>query len=154
MFSAVNMGHCNPYILDKVMEQIKKGIVLRRSSAKISGPHQSEAIDAISMLISSAKVTLVNLATHNATWGPLAKRLCDRLGFDKVISVVSGSEATDTATKIARKWGILKKGIAPEKTLIFGVGDSFHGLTSGVWNLQNPTKKRAGRTIKQVLTVT
>ncbi|RFU29300.1 hypothetical protein B7463_g7028, partial [Scytalidium lignicola] len=89
------------------------------------------------------KVTLINLATHNATWGPLAERLCTRLGYDKVISVVSGSEATDTACKIARKWGILKKGIAPEKTFIFGVGDSFHGLTSGVWNLQNPTKKRA-----------
>lgn len=29
------------------------------------------------------------------------------------------------------------------ETLIFGVGDSFHGLSSGVWNLQNGTQKRA-----------
>jgi acetylornithine/succinyldiaminopimelate/putrescine aminotransferase len=62
-----------------------------------------------------------------------------------VISATSGSEATDTAVKIARKWGIMKKGIPTSEMLIFGVGDSFHGLTSGVWSLQNSTKKRAGR---------
>ena len=89
-------------------------------------------------------VTLVNLATHNAGWGPLAERLCKRFGYDKVISATSGSEATDTAVKIARKWGIVRKGIPANEMLLFGVGDSFHGLTSGVWNLQNATKTRAG----------
>ncbi|RDL32479.1 uncharacterized protein BP5553_08935 [Venustampulla echinocandica] len=89
------------------------------------------------------KITLVNLATHNAGTGPLAERLCKRFGYDKVISATSGSEATDTAVKIARKWGIVKKGIPASEMLIFGVGDSFHGLTSGVWNLQNSSKKRA-----------
>ena len=89
-------------------------------------------------------VTLVNLATHNAGWGPLAERLCKRFGYSKVISATSGSEATDTAVKIARKWGIVKKAIPAHEMLIFGVGDSFHGLTSGVWSFQNSTKKRAG----------
>lgn len=112
MFSAVNTGHCNPYILDKVVEQMKK-------------------------------LTLANLATHNATWGPLAERICTKFGYDKVIANVSGSEATDTACRIARKWGILRKGIPADQCLVLGVGDSFHGLSGGVWNLQNPTKKRA-----------
>jgi ornithine--oxo-acid transaminase len=76
----------------------------------------------------------------------LAERLCKRFGYDKVVAAVSGSEATDTAVKIARKWGIVKKGIPASEALIFGVGDSFHGLTSGVWNLQNSTKKRSGET--------
>ena len=90
-------------------------------------------------------VALCNLATHTASWGPLAQRLCNRFGYDKVVSGTSGSEATDTAVKIARKWGILRKGIPAEDMLILGVGDSFHGLTSGVWNLQNSTQKRAGK---------
>ncbi|OQV08963.1 hypothetical protein CLAIMM_13158 [Cladophialophora immunda] len=90
------------------------------------------------------KVTLINLATHTAGWGPLAARLCHRFGYDKVIAAVSGSEATDTAVKLGRKWGIQRKGIPADATLVLGVGESFHGLTSGVWNLQNPTAKRAG----------
>ena len=90
-------------------------------------------------------VALCNLATHTASWGPLAQRLCNRFGYDKVVSGTSGSEATDTAVKIARKWGILRKEIPAEDMLILGVGDSFHGLTSGVWNLQNSTRKRAGK---------
>lgn len=93
----------------------------------------------------------MNLATHNAGWGPLAERLCTRFGYDKVISATSGSEATDTAVKIARKWGILKKGIPVNDMLVFGVGDSFHGLTSGVWSLQNATKKRAGKKLSESL---
>lgn len=89
-------------------------------------------------------VTLSNLATHTASWGPLAKRLCTRFGYDKVIAGTSGSEATDQAVKIARKWGHVRKGIPMEKMLVLGVGDSFHGLMSGVWNLQNPSAKRSG----------
>jgi ornithine--oxo-acid transaminase len=84
--------------------------------------------------------------------GDLAERLCKRFGYDKVISATSGSEATDTAVKIARKWGIIKKGIPANEMLIFGVGDSFHGLTSGVWSLQNSTKKRAGRLMSSFAT--
>ncbi len=89
-------------------------------------------------------VTLINLATHTAGWGPLAARMCQRFGYDKVIAAVSGSEATDSAVKVARKWGIQRKGIPADETLVLGVGESFHGLTSGVWNLQNATAKRAG----------
>ncbi|KAH7321708.1 pyridoxal phosphate-dependent transferase [Rhexocercosporidium sp. MPI-PUGE-AT-0058] len=37
----------------------------------------------------------------------------------------------------------MKKGISASEMLILGVGDSFHGLTSGVWNLQDSSKKRA-----------
>lgn len=36
------------------------------------------------------------------------------------------------------------KQIPKDEMLIFGVGDSFHGLTSGVWSLQNGTEKRSG----------
>lgn len=85
-------------------------------------------------------------ATHNVLWGPLAERLCKRFGYDKIICATSGSEATDTAVNITRKWSIMKKGIPASEMLILGVGDSFHGLTSGVWSLQNPSKKRAGET--------
>ena len=58
--------------------------------------------------------------------------------------MTSGSEAADTACKVARKWGLSVKGIPSSEILVLGVGDSYHGLTAGVWNLQNGGKKRAG----------
>ena len=73
--------------------------------------------------------------------------MCNRFGYDKVIAGTSGSEATDQAVKVARKWGHVRKEIATEKILVFGVGDSFHGLTSGVWSLQNSSLKRSGRIV-------
>src|ERR1700748_914602 len=79
------------------------------------------------------KLPLANLSAHNATYGPFAEMMCKRFGYDKLISMTSGTEAADTACKIARKWGIQTKGIAPEKCLIFGVGSSYHGLGSAVW---------------------
>lgn len=56
----------------------------------------------------------------------------------------SGAEAADTACKTARKWGIVKKGIPAEQYLVLRVTESYHGLTSVVWNLQDKSRKREG----------
>lgn len=52
--------------------------------------------------------------------------------------MVTGAEAADTACKIARKWGVKRKGIAPDDVLILGCSDNYHGLTSGIWPIMNP----------------
>ena len=78
------------------------------------------------------------MATHSAEWPLLAKELCTRLGYDKVTTMCTGAEAADTACKIARKWGITYKKIAPEDVLILGTSDNYHGLTSGIWPIMNP----------------
>lgn len=51
--------------------------------------------------------------------------------------MTSGTEAVDTACKIARQWGIRQKGIPPQECVILGVGGCYHGLGSGVWSLMN-----------------
>ncbi|RSL47770.1 hypothetical protein CEP54_013238 [Fusarium duplospermum] len=52
--------------------------------------------------------------------------------------MVSGAEAVDTACKIARKWGIVHKGIAAEEVPVLGTSDNYHGLTSGIWPIMTP----------------
>ncbi|OKL62685.1 hypothetical protein UA08_01618 [Talaromyces atroroseus] len=84
------------------------------------------------------KLSMANIATHNATHGPFAEMMCKRFGYDKMISMTSGTEAADTACKIARKWGIQTKGISPQSCLILGVGSSYHGLGKAAMNV-NPT---------------
>ncbi|KAI9733986.1 MAG: hypothetical protein M1834_002643 [Cirrosporium novae-zelandiae] len=89
------------------------------------------------------KITLSNMAAHTATWGPFAEMMCKRFGYDKICAMISGAEAADTACKTARKWGITKKGISADDVLVLGTGACYHGLTGGVWNLQDPSPKRA-----------
>ena len=69
--------------------------------------------------------------------------LCTRFEYGKVCGTTSGTEAADIACKIARKWGIQNKAIPAEECLIFGVGQSYHGLGSGVWPLMDPSSARA-----------
>lgn len=93
----------------------------------------------------------INLASHNALWSPFAKMMCERFGYDKIVATVTGSEAVDTACKIARKWGIQRKNIPADKCLILGTGDNYHGLTSGVWGLMEPSPKRTGEFVSGVV---
>lgn len=92
------------------------------------------------------KVCLVNLAGHHALWPPFAEMMCTKFGYDKIISMTSGTEAADTACKLARKWGIKSKGIPANECLVLGVGACYHGLGSSVWPLMDssPTRKDYG----------
>ena len=72
----------------------------------------------ISLTLDAAEVTLVNLSAHTSTFGPCARRLCTRFGYVKVAAMTPGTEAADTACKIARCWGINQKGI-PAKDCMY-----------------------------------
>jgi ornithine--oxo-acid transaminase len=62
--------------------------------------------------------------------------------------MTSGTEAADTACKIARCWGINQKCIPTEECIVLGVGGCYHGLASGVWGLMDSNILRT--TSKQV----
>jgi ornithine--oxo-acid transaminase len=73
--------------------------------------------------------------------------MCQRFGYDKIASAVSGTDGVDVACKIARKWAIAIKCVVPSELLILGVSGCFHGLASGVWGLQDQSQKRKGECI-------
>ncbi len=52
-------------------------------------------------------------------------------GLDVVLPMNSGAEAVETALKIARKWGYLKKEIAADAAEIICCENNFHGRTLG-----------------------
>ena len=70
--------------------------------------------------------------------------MCQRFGYDKIASAVSGTDGVDVACKIARKWAVNKKQVPPSSVLVLGVSQCFHGLASGVWGLQDWSEKRDG----------
>ncbi|KAF5010809.1 hypothetical protein FDECE_3052 [Fusarium decemcellulare] len=82
-------------------------------------------------------ITQSNIAAHDVQWPAVAKALCEKLGYDKVAALVMGAEAADSAVKIARKWGILRKGISPDDVVVLGCSENYHGLTSGIWPIMD-----------------
>ncbi|KAK4222960.1 putative acetylornithine aminotransferase [Podospora fimiseda] len=86
--------------------------------------------------------SLINSAAHTAIWPAFAKMMCQRFKYDKIVPTVSGTDAVESACKIARKWGIQVKGIAASDVLILGVAGCYHGLSTAMWSLQDSSLKR------------
>ena len=78
------------------------------------------------------KLCLTSRAFHNSAFGPFAAFITEYFGFDKVLPMNSGAEAVETAIKIARKWGVQKKGIPQEQAQIVVCHGNFHGRTTTI----------------------
>lgn len=56
----------------------------------------------------------------------------------------TGAEAVETALKLSRKWGYLKKGIPAGKAKILSVEGNFHGRTLGIVSMSTDDESRDG----------
>ncbi|KAH9861110.1 hypothetical protein IAQ61_010846 [Plenodomus lingam] len=108
---------------------------IQMMSATNLGQCHPKIVEAV--IKSAQEITLSNIATKTATWPEFCKMMCERFGYDRIISSVSGSEAADAAVKFARRWGIKAKGIDPRETLVLGVSDNYHGMSAGIWPIMN-----------------
>lgn len=80
---------------------------------------------------------------HNAYQAPLARKLAEWSGLDRVFFTNSGAEAIEGALKLARAYAHQKStsGVAP-KTRILALENSFHGRTFGAVSITYPAKYR------------
>lgn len=78
------------------------------------------------------QLCLTSRAFHNSAFGPFAAFITEYFGFDKILPMNSGAEAVETAIKIARKWGVQKKGIPQEQAQIVVCNNNFHGRTTTI----------------------
>jgi ornithine--oxo-acid transaminase len=75
------------------------------------------------------KLTLTSRAFRNDQLPLLYKELCELTGYEMAIAMNSGTEAVETALKIARKWAYKVKGIPKHKAEIIVADGNFHGRT-------------------------
>lgn len=75
------------------------------------------------------KLTLTSRAFHNNLLGKYEKYITNFFGYDKVLPMNTGVEAGETAIKLARKWGYVKKGIPENEAKIIFVAGNFWGRT-------------------------
>jgi acetylornithine/N-succinyldiaminopimelate aminotransferase len=81
---------------------------------------------------------------QNPYQAPLARKLAEWSGLDRVFFSNSGTEAIDGALKLARAYAHAQaaaSGAAP-KTRILALENSFHGRTFGALSITHPTKYR------------
>ncbi len=74
-------------------------------------------------------LTLTSRAFHNNILGEYEKFITDLFGYDKVLPMNTGVEGGETANKLARKWGYLKKGIPENEAKIIFAKGNFWGRT-------------------------
>ncbi len=82
---------------------------------------------------------------HNAYQGPLASKLAEWSGLDRVFFANSGTEAIDGALKLARLCGRTPQdapGGVPKKYRILAMENSFHGRTFGALSVTATEKYR------------
>lgn len=82
-------------------------------------------------------LTLTSRAFYNDSLGPYEKYITQFFGYDKVLPMNTGAEGVETALKLARRWGVVKKGIDNDKVLIVCCEGNFHGRTVTVISMSN-----------------
>lgn len=74
-------------------------------------------------------LTLTSRAFHNNILGEYEKFITSLFGYDKVLPMNTGVEGGETANKLARKWGYMKKGIPENQARIIFAKGNFWGRT-------------------------
>ncbi|MHA1746237.1 MAG: ornithine--oxo-acid transaminase [Promethearchaeota archaeon] len=118
-YSSQNTGHCHPKIVKAAEDQLKKGIAV------------------------------TSRAFCNDQMGPYLKKLCGIVGPHlndpknsgiMALPMNTGAEAVETALKVARAWGYIKKKIPKDQAKIIVCADNFHGRTITIVGFSTDTQ--------------
>lgn len=81
------------------------------------------------LLEQAQQLTLTSRAFHNNVLGEYEKYITEYFGYDKVLPMNTGVEGGETAIKLSRRWGYVKKGIPENKAKIIFAEHNFWGRT-------------------------
>ncbi|HKV03540.1 MAG TPA: aspartate aminotransferase family protein [Candidatus Acidoferrales bacterium] len=92
----------------------------------------------------AGRATHVSNLFHNPYQAPLARKLAEWSGLDRVFFSNSGSEAVEGAMKLARAYAHAKavQGAARPKIRFLALENSFHGRTMGALSMTHTPKYR------------
>jgi ornithine--oxo-acid transaminase len=80
----------------------------------------------------ASRLTLTSRAFRNDQLGLFYQELSEYSGFPCILPMNTGSEAVETALKLARKWAYAVKGIPPYEAEILVFQNNFHGRTISI----------------------
>ena len=80
---------------------------------------------------------LTSRAFYNDALCEYEKFMHDFFDYDRILPMNTGAEGVETALKLARRWGAVKKGIENDKIKIICCDGNFHGRTVTVITMSN-----------------
>ncbi|KAI9184381.1 ornithine aminotransferase [Blastocladiella emersonii ATCC 22665] len=92
----------------------------------------------------AGKLALSSRAFYNDVFGQYAKFVTEYFGYEMVLPMNTGAEAVETAIKLARKWGYMKKGIPHNQAIVLTAAGNFHGRTMGIISMSTDPDARGG----------
>lgn len=111
-------------------------------SAVNQGHCHPKIIDA---LTSQANLlTLSSRAFYSVKLGECEAFITEYFGYAKVLMMNTGAEAVETAIKLARRWGYVKKGIQDQMATIIVADENFHGRTTGIISFSSDPSSTSG----------
>ena len=75
------------------------------------------------------RLTLVSRAFYADVLGEYEAYTCDYFGYEKLLPMNTGAEAVETALKLARRWGYVRKQVPENEGIIVVGSETFHGST-------------------------
>ena len=81
------------------------------------------------LVTQASNLTLTSRAFFNDQLGPYEEYICKLFQYDKVLPMNTGVEGGETANKLARKWGYIRKNISENKARILFAKGNFWGRT-------------------------
>ncbi|CAI2369956.1 unnamed protein product [Moneuplotes crassus] len=75
------------------------------------------------------KLTMASRIFNTDISGEFAQFISETFGYEKMVPMNSGSEACECAVKMARRWGVMSKGIDNDKVTVITTHNCFWGRT-------------------------
>jgi ornithine--oxo-acid transaminase len=111
-------------------------------SAVNQGHSHPRIVDAL--VQQASKMALSSRAFYNSVFPRFAKYVTEYFGYEMVLPMNTGAEAVETAMKLARKWGYIKKNIEPDQAVIICCEGLFHGRTIAIVSMSDDPSQTNG----------
>jgi ornithine--oxo-acid transaminase len=92
----------------------------------------------------AGRVTLTSRAFRNDQLPLFLKEISELTGFEMTLPMNSGTEAVESALKLARKWAYTVKGVPDGKAEIIVCENNFHGRTISIISFSTEAQYRDG----------
>ncbi|HOJ45206.1 MAG TPA: ornithine--oxo-acid transaminase [Bacilli bacterium] len=83
------------------------------------------------------RLTLTSRAFYNDQLGSFLKKLTEMAGFEVALPMNTGAEAVETAIKLARRYGYMRRHIEANKAEIIVASANFHGRTTTIISMSS-----------------
>lgn len=111
-------------------------------SALNFGHQHPRLVDALKRQLD--RIAVCSRAFHSEELCYFSEELARFCGHDAVLPMNSGTEAVETAIKLARKWGYTRKGVPADKAEILVCRNNFHGRSIAIVSFSSEPAYRDG----------